>query len=193
MLQFVPIMILKKVMICYLLLMPIALAMKANNSCAPSSSQPEDNCMFPTDEICRYLFSKCQEISSKDAVTITCQGNISQPTCTLCTTATGQKTITLIYQKDSCLLSCEECNCSLTSTGPTPTSSVIIGSSSLQPITVSGEPKVSQKFFYWPIKCTPISVDWIDNDTLTGQSHFTPQPSKVLKSGNTCRFSCMLF
>ena len=151
MLQFVPIMILKKVMICYLLLMPIALAMKANNSCAPSSSQPEDNCMFPTDEICDYLFSKCQEISSKDAVTITCQGNISQPTCTLCTTATGQKTITLIYQKDSCLLSCEECNCSLTSTGPTPTSSVIItiGSSSLQPIPVSGEPQVSQNFIVY--------------------------------------------
>ena len=144
MLQFVPIMILKKVMICYLLLVPIALAMRGNNSCAPSSSQPAD-------EICDYLFSKCQEISSKDAVTITCQGNISQPTSTLCTTATGPKTITVIYQKDSCLLSCEECNCSLTSTGPTPTSSVIItiGSSSLQPIPVSGEPQVSQNFIVY--------------------------------------------
>ena len=156
--------------------------MRDNKSCAPSSSQSEDNCMFPTDEICDYLFSKCQEMSSKD-VTITCQGNISQPTRTLCTTATGPKTITLIYQKDSCLLSCEECNCSLTSTGPTLTSSVIItiGSSSLQPITVSGEPQVSQNFSLL-IKSNVPLFQWTGSTT-------TPSQVSRISHHNQAKFS----
>ena len=147
-------MILKKVMICNLLLMSIALEGQAPR---PVSGNTR---MFSTEK------------SSKECVSITCQGNMSHPTTI---TATGQKT-------DSTGVSRKECPSSSTSTGPTPVCSVncTIGSSSLQPITVSGEPKVSQNFVYDQIKLFQQTELKMTHSQVSRIFHL--QPSKVLKS-----------
>ncbi|CAI8053038.1 hypothetical protein GBAR_LOCUS29007, partial [Geodia barretti] len=70
-------MILKKGMICNLLLLSLASAAMGNQS---SSSVLGNTCMSSTAK------------SSNECVSITCQGNISQPTTTCCINATAQKT-----------------------------------------------------------------------------------------------------
>ena len=154
----VSIMILKKVMICNLLLMSIALA--AVKGQAPRSVSG-NTCMSSTDK------------SSKECVSITCQGNMSHPTTI---TATGQKT-------DSTTVSCKECPSLSTSTGLTPVCSVncTIGSSSLQPITVSGEPKVSQNFVYDQIKLFQQTELKMTHSQVSRIFHLqSPQISKYL-------------
>ena len=158
-------MILKKGMICNLLLLSLASAAMGKQS---SSSVLGNTCMSSTAK------------SSNERVSITCQGNISQPTTTCCINATAQKT----NYKDSI----QECPPSSTSTGPTPVCSVncTIRLSSLQSITVSGEPKVSQKFKLFQqtgSKMTPSQVSRISHHN---QAKFSNQ--EILVDFYACSF-----
>ncbi|CAI8053036.1 hypothetical protein GBAR_LOCUS29007 [Geodia barretti] len=136
-------MILKKGMICNLLLLSLASAAMGNQS---SSSVLGNTCMSSTAK------------SSNECVSITCQGNISQPTTTCCINATAQKT----NYKDSI----QECPPSSTSTGPTPVCSVncTIRLSSLQSITTGSKMTPSQTMatpsgsFSWHGTTMPVTM-----------------------------------